>query len=605
MTMVDTVDGSGQTALHQAARAGDKQRVEQLLEAGADLEVRTLERGQTPLHLAAAAGHADLVPLLITPTTLDAQDHNNQTALQLAVRARQLEAVRQLAAAGASVAASSFTSSALGQALNSLWHRRCDAELPALLLKAALADPRAAGLLKEAVGRRTLNTGSTLLHLAAERDCSELVPLLVQAGADRDAVNDAGGTPLWVATVGSHAQLVPQLATRSNINKPAVWPVGSPLYIAAGKGNAQLVETLLAAGATADTQEDPMPEHLPSSALAAAAVRGHAAVMALLLTALAKECRQQQQQQQQQRGQDALAALVAAAVAPLTHSRLDLTIRMLEVVLDVLGPEVAGQVCLQVQEQVQKETGVSAVWQVTQMVQALLLGWMEVVKRLHAARQPLVARLQHLVPGVGAAGQQQQQQVWTPQQLAAVPQLCFQDLQGAVNRLAAEAILAAAAGHQHKALSLLREYAGLCLQGNCASPDMSRCPCPYHVNVSDALHSAFQHVARSSVGTAVVAEPASHNTSVQNVLTGPPGVYTTFLGAWVEARRQLQQLPREVVTTVVAAVKAAREQEQQQEDEQDHQHQQQQGDGSQQGPGAGQVPQEEDHLSSQLPGLLL
>jgi hypothetical protein len=51
----------------------------------------------------------------------------------------------------------------------------------------------------------------------------------------------------------------------------------------------------------------------------------------------------------------------------------------------------------------------------------------------------------------------------------------------------------------------------------------------------------------------------------------PPGVYTTFLAAWVEARRQLQQqLPQDVAAAVVAAVKAAREQQQKVEEGQGH-----------------------------------
>jgi hypothetical protein len=38
-----------------------------------------------------------------------------------------------------------------------------------------------------------------------------------------------------------------------------------------------------------------------------------------------------------------------------------------------------------------------------------------------------------------------------------------------------------------------------------------------------------------------------------------PGVYTTFLDAWVAARRELQQVPQERVDTVVAAVAASRQ----------------------------------------------
>jgi outer membrane biosynthesis protein TonB len=54
-----------------------------------------------------------------------------------------------------------------------------------------------------------------------------------------------------------------------------------------------------------------------------------------------------------------------------------------------------------------------------------------------------------------------------------------------------------------------------------------------------------------------------------------PGVYTTFLDAWVRARRQLQQLPEEVKEAVVAALTAAQQQEEDKRQQQEGQQQQQ------------------------------
>jgi hypothetical protein len=62
-------------------------------------------------------------------------------------------------------------------------------------------------------------------------------------------------------------------------------------------------------------------------------------------------------------------------------------------------------------------------------------------------------------------------------------------------------------------------------------------------------------------------------------------VYTTFLAAWVGARRQLQQLPREKAAAVVAAVKTAQQQQQQ--------------------PRGGEASQEKELLTAQLSDLLL
>jgi ankyrin repeat protein len=59
---IHLLDGRG-TALHEAARAGQKQVVEILLKAGADRTVRDGD-GKTPLDLAVASGHAGVAELL-------------------------------------------------------------------------------------------------------------------------------------------------------------------------------------------------------------------------------------------------------------------------------------------------------------------------------------------------------------------------------------------------------------------------------------------------------------------------------------------------------------------------------------------------------------
>jgi ankyrin repeat protein len=88
------------TALHWASHYGDLQKVESLLQDGANREAQS-RSGKTPLHLAAARGHIGLLPLLITPTTLVATDSSHHTPLHCAIRAHQAEAVAVLVAAGA------------------------------------------------------------------------------------------------------------------------------------------------------------------------------------------------------------------------------------------------------------------------------------------------------------------------------------------------------------------------------------------------------------------------------------------------------------------------------------------------------------------------
>lgn len=62
-------DGAGETALHRAAKAGDAQKVLQLLAQHADPNAIN-EAGETPLSLAVYGAHAKVVKALLTSTAL-------------------------------------------------------------------------------------------------------------------------------------------------------------------------------------------------------------------------------------------------------------------------------------------------------------------------------------------------------------------------------------------------------------------------------------------------------------------------------------------------------------------------------------------------------
>ena len=61
----DAAHGDGMTALHWAARHGDVEVVELLLDAGADVEARTRLGGHTPLHVASRSARAAVVAALL------------------------------------------------------------------------------------------------------------------------------------------------------------------------------------------------------------------------------------------------------------------------------------------------------------------------------------------------------------------------------------------------------------------------------------------------------------------------------------------------------------------------------------------------------------
>ena len=91
------------TPLHIAAREGRREVVEVLLRAGADPGVATTNSGATPLHLAARSGDAGIISLLVEyGARVDATAGSwEQTPLIFAAALNRVEAIDVLIASGA------------------------------------------------------------------------------------------------------------------------------------------------------------------------------------------------------------------------------------------------------------------------------------------------------------------------------------------------------------------------------------------------------------------------------------------------------------------------------------------------------------------------
>lgn len=214
--------------LHEAVRNGDLSRLEKLLEGGADPNcerdgvlplqyavmndeikaARTLVRhgasvnrrspddlGYAPLHIAASLGNIAMAEMLLrNGAAADVRDASGRTPLLVAAIAGHDEMMSLLIERGADVNATVGEGESLLMAVVS----SRDVETAKRLL-AVGADPAGS------------ESGRTALHVAAQFGDAELVGLLLERGADPNAVEPSGATPLEVALRQNHEEVAARL----------------------------------------------------------------------------------------------------------------------------------------------------------------------------------------------------------------------------------------------------------------------------------------------------------------------------------------------------------------------------------------------------------
>ena len=116
------------------------------------------------------------------------------------------------------------------------------------------------------------------LYIASNAGHAEVVTLLLEAGANVNAVNKDGCTALTGASIQGQTQVVKLLLTAgANVN--TIGPAGfTAITLAADKGHAKVVKLLLEAGANVNAGKEATP-----TPLYMASMRGHPEVVKLLL----------------------------------------------------------------------------------------------------------------------------------------------------------------------------------------------------------------------------------------------------------------------------------------------------------------------------------
>lgn len=194
----NTLDNKGRSPLHIAAAKAQAEISQLLIDAGANVNLRTedppdsVRRAFTSLHLAAAAGAIDVMDILMkNGASMDAfllspdyEDEYELTPLHLAVEGNHVGAVRSLLKHGA---ASNISAPDVGTPLHvAAKHNATDIIELLLASGANVNDNRS-------------ENDMTPLHHAAANNAVEAAELLLSRGADVDAKDRYGHTPSRLA----------------------------------------------------------------------------------------------------------------------------------------------------------------------------------------------------------------------------------------------------------------------------------------------------------------------------------------------------------------------------------------------------------------------
>lgn len=234
-------ESDGRTALMIAADRGSMDLCEALVSWGADVHVQD-NCGKTALHWAADSWKADETRgqicqfLIEAGADVNAQNHDLETPLHLSLSNEGVEVASFLLEAGADVNART----ALG-------------DTP--MMRAAQQGLEISTLLEYGADVNDSNNQSkTALHFAAASRSVGAVDDLIAAGADTNAADQAGNTPLHEAGNNSYITKSPQqcqslIAAGANLDAQNAEGL-TPLHVAMKNNRAQVCDVLLGAGAS-------------------------------------------------------------------------------------------------------------------------------------------------------------------------------------------------------------------------------------------------------------------------------------------------------------------------------------------------------------------
>ena len=237
---VNAVSEKGRTALHLAARAGHLDVVQQLITAGATIDLSATDLssdvGQTPLHLAALFGHRECAAALVEDgASLTSDNESDRSALMWAAVGGHVEIVSDLAAAGAEpneanewgqtalhLSSDPACSSRLVELGADIEARTWRGRPPIMIAAGNLHPPVVSRLIalgadvnaRDDGGRTALHTAAGWDARADPREVEAMIVALLDAGAEIDAQDEKGDTPLMAAADSGLLQAAELLVER-------------------------------------------------------------------------------------------------------------------------------------------------------------------------------------------------------------------------------------------------------------------------------------------------------------------------------------------------------------------------------------------------------
>ena len=205
---INAQDRCAGTALHKASENGQGNIIDYLLRSGADINAQDVN-GKTALHRAAVSGNSKIVNrLLQADANIEARTADARTPLHYACRYGPVDKVELLVRFGADVNAVDCT----GRTPLDIAIYRDRSEITRFLFESPILRAASTQYIKSRD-----KYGNTPLHKVCRNRSIEMVEAFVRFGADVNAVNYVGVTPLDVAVYWNRSDITRFLSAMPSI----------------------------------------------------------------------------------------------------------------------------------------------------------------------------------------------------------------------------------------------------------------------------------------------------------------------------------------------------------------------------------------------------